>query len=426
MNYDQQLIGNYINNHFQLPREYSPFFSINEISLKTAIYLLAFLKSNPYESYTYYHTNSEYNNDDKVKIAPTNELKTDIINNLLEESIIAPNSFDIDSYNVDQTKGEIVSFYIYKTDYDILLGKDETESINFVERLESIIGSPSKWPTSWAKEIPDIWKELVSHECYEYLMYKANEYSLEVNTIGAKTETVISKLLTSYSLTQAYYFIWRAIKDAAAYAQKESISIAHASNTIIGNIERSIDRFQLENWEPKSYGRDYNLPRTHLNHILYDKILQIGQNELNTTFESVSYISESYSINTRAISITLMEVNSFINISELINNLYQQKLSDNSIDTAKNFQLAEHQLKYLLLSFNEKKQAELFILCRYPIQELDRLVEQHILHEEVESILNTKNNGNDILGTIESLEPANRIRNIEQNLMYLVGEEMIN
>jgi hypothetical protein len=87
---------------------------------------------------------------------------------------------------------------------------------------------------------------------------------------------MFSHLLEEYSVAQAYNFIWRAAKDAAAFYQRGGVNKQYAANTVVRAIQRQAERALSEGWEVKAYRRDFRCPQSMIGQILFDTCLQIG------------------------------------------------------------------------------------------------------------------------------------------------------
>lgn len=136
------------------------------------------------------------------------------------------------------------------------------------------------WPKEWFEESVSLWRELALHESIQYLHACMEEHGFEFNP-GDKTKQIISGVLESYSVAQTYVFIWRAVKDAAAYYMSDHVSKKQAANSAIGRIQRQAERALAENWEIKPYRRDRRAPESMISHVLYRTVLKLGDSGIN-------------------------------------------------------------------------------------------------------------------------------------------------
>lgn len=239
--------------------------NINDLSIKDKLYISALLRTSLSEDLQYISPISST----KSKLAPTEKYKINVISHLRKESIIlfSPNT-SLDSVITEDN--EIVSYYPMDATYKLNVDEEHYDSIiqnllqfNCVEDINNEIKI-------------ELWTEIALFECLEFLYAKMKEYNLPIEHIGEKTITAIKESLNSFSISQNFNFIWRTVKNAAAFYQKDNISKKHAVNTIAGGILRSCERAKAEGWDVKGYGRDYNYSQSIVSEIFFDKILKIG------------------------------------------------------------------------------------------------------------------------------------------------------
>jgi hypothetical protein len=69
-------------------------------------------------------------------------------------------------------------------------------------------------------------------------------------------------------------FIWRAAKDAAAFYVRRRAPRDHAAKTVVGNIERQIERALANEWNVTAYKRNYDHPQSVLSRTLFNTVLK--------------------------------------------------------------------------------------------------------------------------------------------------------
>lgn len=121
-----------------------------------------------------------------------------------------------------------------------------------------------------------LWLEIGLYECLEYLLVRLDEYNLPSQYIGDKTISAIKEALNYFSISQVFYFIWNASKNAAAFYLKEGITKKHAVNLIAGNILRTMERAIAQGWDVSKYRRDYNYPQSIISEVYFNRVLKIG------------------------------------------------------------------------------------------------------------------------------------------------------
>lgn len=138
-------------------------------------------------------------------------------------------------------------------------------------------------------ELMSICHDISYYECVSYLEYLTDEHSLTIK-IGEKTKRVIFNALDIYSVSQIYSFIYRGTKSAASFYLQNKVSKTHAANTIVGNIERSIERSVAEDWNVKGFGRNFNIPQSILCEVVYNFILKKHDAGFNLNFVEICQI----------------------------------------------------------------------------------------------------------------------------------------
>jgi hypothetical protein len=104
---------------------------------------------------------------------------------------------------------------------------------------------------------------------------------------GEKTIAVMEDALETFSIGQAYNFIWRAVRDAAAYMVRERVPAARAANSTVGNIQRAVERARAEGWDMKAYNRDRRLPVSAVSHTFFTVAMQVP-NLMTVRFREVN------------------------------------------------------------------------------------------------------------------------------------------
>ena len=244
---------------------------IDNLTIKDKLYISSLLRTSLSENLEYINPISNT----ELKLAPTQEYKTNIITYLVKRKFIlfSPNT-SLDSVVIEDD--EIVSYYplnvTFKLNIDLEYYETNIQSLLYLDIKEDI-------DTELKIEL---WSEIALSECLEFLYAKMKEYNLPVDHIGDKTISSLKESLKYFSISQNFNFIWRTVKNAAAFYQKDNISKKHAVNTIAGGISRNCEKAKAENWEIKGYGRDYNYPQSVISEIYFDNILKIGERGFNS------------------------------------------------------------------------------------------------------------------------------------------------
>jgi hypothetical protein len=241
---------------------------IDILSLESALYLLSFIRTTANEDMTTFRPHNTLNGS---LISPTREFDIDILIHLFDEGvlIVDPHRSPPGSIENDNT------YYVARVAYALPLIIGGPSVAKFSATLDHVIRS-GDWPDGWNCEVDDLYRKIALHECLQYLRIKMEEHGFELR-IGDKTQQVLEIVLNHFSIGQACSFIWRAVKDAAAFYMRKNVSKRHAANTIPGSIRRTADRAIAEDWEIQAYRRDYNAPQSELSRLFFDVVLKTGR-----------------------------------------------------------------------------------------------------------------------------------------------------
>ncbi|MFJ1541693.1 hypothetical protein ACIODS_24410 [Micromonospora chalcea] len=170
-------------------------------------------------------------------------------------------------------------------------GSGHTGSINaaLVKGIKQ--AASGSWPDSWSLTWPGEWDRVMLEESLAYLELCMDDHRLEFNP-GERTKDVLSSALNSFSLGQVYNFVWRAVRDSAAYYQRGGVTRLQAANSTIGRIERVAERALAEKWEVKAYRRDRRLPWSAVSTTLFTTFLGLGD-AMTATVEDVDAVNDS-------------------------------------------------------------------------------------------------------------------------------------
>lgn len=248
---------------------------IEELSFEHAVCLLSFVRAGVNEDLT------------SVKpinllpasgpFAPTKELHYDTLKMLYQNRLIYvhPDS-PLEAFIFDENNKTVISqFYLDDVMWALPYGKRSSKSEHLIEDLENVFLNMN-WPNHWFEERIPFWQKISLHECLQYLMFSLDQHGFKF-TPGEKTNLVFNNLLEDHSVAQAYNFIWRAARDAAAFYMRENVPKQHAANTVVGSIQRQVERSRAEGWEVKGFRRDFRCPQSIISRVLHDTVLHIGE-----------------------------------------------------------------------------------------------------------------------------------------------------
>lgn len=242
------------------------------LSIESAVYLLSFVRLLATEDLGF----ARPLNSVKRQLSPTANWDWEIVRLLYREGLISvdPNS-QIEAFDGQTAE----SFYLDRVQWHLPFGLSSANPKDFASELEEILRG-NEWPTEWINGRLDIWRKVALQECLQYLAVALGEHCFSFNP-GEKTYLVLNNLLEDYSVAQIYNFIWRAVRDAAAFYVREAVSKTHAANTVIGAIQRYGEKAKAERWEVKAYRRNFNCPQSTISEVLFNAVLRIGDDGFN-------------------------------------------------------------------------------------------------------------------------------------------------
>jgi hypothetical protein len=205
-------------------------------------------------------------------LAPTDEMKKEIILSLTNKSLIKvqPNS-PIEAF-AESEKGPFPTvYYIYKTNYHLNVGKIEHH-----DRIVRDLMNPPEFDKLTNNILGvAIWKEIALAECLQYLLYQVNKVKLSF-AVGEKTNALFEDLLENFSVSQIYGIIYKGVTSATRYYQENNITKQHAGNSIIGACQRYAESALVNKWELSKYHRIPDLPQSMISEFFFNRVLKIG------------------------------------------------------------------------------------------------------------------------------------------------------
>lgn len=164
------------------------------------------------------------------------------------------------------------SYYVSRVAWDFVLPEDAGHPRELVGQIELLLSS-AEFRETRREEIRELGKELSLLECLSYLDYVLAEHHLAF-VPGDKTRIVLGQVLDTYSVAQAYNLIWRAGRDAAAFYMRAAVNRRHAANTVVGSIQRQLDRALANNWNITAFHRNFSRPQSVLSQVVFNFCLR--------------------------------------------------------------------------------------------------------------------------------------------------------
>lgn len=265
----------------QIKRPRSEAIKIDDLSLWQAITIVA-LDRVASEENAALLTNIELH---KRSFAPTTGLAVEILTELYETGLI---DFSLDSpldafiFGNDQG----IRYYPHKAYWVLRLAPTWAENIYVLQEIRKSIESLDAWPAQWLDQLNVVAQRISLHEGFSYLNIKLNEHGFNFRP-GEKSERIFIEILTKYSLSRLYNFIWTSVRDASAYYLRGGVTKQQAANSVVGGCSRRAERAAAEGWDIKSYRRDYRLEESELTATVRNIVTQLGADLYETTWSDM-------------------------------------------------------------------------------------------------------------------------------------------
>lgn len=143
------------------------------------------------------------------------------------------------------------------------------------------------------EEFKSLCERLLLTECLNYIQFQREEFNLP-HQVGDKTTAFFKKALTKWRVDQIYSIIWKACKDALAYKETHGLPKQHASNAIIGLMDKYLDKVEVKGWEIKSYYRNNSIPQSTMNYVLLNKILSLSGHGIEYSLMDIAAKMQSF------------------------------------------------------------------------------------------------------------------------------------
>jgi hypothetical protein len=247
---------------------------LDTLPFKERVYLGALLREGISEDFNVIFPLPTFAN----PLAPTNDYASNITNVLYKRKAIRvhPDS-DFSAFtNVDPDAGT-ADYNRFKVKWTLNI---RHKTLNKVPLVDAIINPQLE---AEPEELYLLWKEIALHECLEYLLHSIQEIMQVEYRVGEKTITIMSDLLTSFSVSQIYGLIYRSTNNALRFQREKRVSMAQAANSIVGSALNYGERAKVEGWDMRKFGREKACPESALSKFFFERVLKIGYNGFNET-----------------------------------------------------------------------------------------------------------------------------------------------
>lgn len=204
------------------------------------------------------------------KLSPSEAMKISIYKELaaINAIVISPDS-SVDAFYFSE-ENILESYIVDKVRYKLNIEYTEDK-----KDLYMMLMNPKYYNFEYEKEAYDFWLAIAVEECIEYLVYQLKSANFEFNA-GEKTYRVIEMMLETFSVSQVYGIIWKAVADVSKLYLQKNLTRKHAANTAINTCERLADTAKIKGWDMSKYNRDKNLPQSEISRFFFNKVIKIG------------------------------------------------------------------------------------------------------------------------------------------------------
>jgi hypothetical protein len=241
---------------------------VDDLSFRQAVYLLALIRFAANEDLSFI---SPYETNKTQYLSPDYEFDLSILKYLYHSGITAINPLsDLDAFEFKE-EGRF-SFYLDRVTWSFVLPEGIPHPRYLIEALESKMSSDD-YMNQKHDEVSELVKEISLLECINYLEFVVAKHQLSF-TPGEKTKLILGQVLEKFSVAQAYSFIWRSAKDAAAFYMRAQVNRKHAANTVVSNIQRQYEQAIANNWDVSAFRRNYDRPQSVISQVVFNTCLK--------------------------------------------------------------------------------------------------------------------------------------------------------
>lgn len=244
---------------------------LSELDLKTTIYLIAAIGSIGEEGLTTISSLESYK---PCSLSPHVEYDSEILKHLIEARIAFP-CFNPQAMEFRFEEGKF-NYELENCKLETIYNKSELFGLHH-GFLKSV---PQPDELLQNHEFKSLCIEIQFRECLAFMEMQIREHNLNFSA-GEKTRIVLTKALEKYSVAQVYAIIWRAVKDAAAYYMRGSVSKSQAANSVVSNISRTLDKNESNGWYGEGFKRNFKLPQSFLSILVFDQMLGVDDGGFN-------------------------------------------------------------------------------------------------------------------------------------------------
>lgn len=205
----------------------------------------------------------------KIKIVPDKLYLEEIITSLVDSNILLV-STDSDIEAFDLSSDEFPQKFFYDR-VRLTLNVEEEYANDYTSMM---LSSPICYKQADAEDALEVWREIASYECIEYLCYQLQQFGFEYQ-IGQKTKMMFRSLLENFSTSQIYNIIAESVSDVLRDLYLGKCKKKIAGYTVISYIQEYCNGTSRLCRCVGEYGRDNDISQSEVSRYFFNKVLRI-------------------------------------------------------------------------------------------------------------------------------------------------------
>ena len=158
-------------------------------------------------------------------------------------------------------------------------------NIQNIEQLLSELMYPSPLAGEDRREAFVLLQEIRLHEALEYMQDTLQKFHLRVFRLDPRYIQLFLQILKSYSLGQLFNFIYTAVRDQAAYMQRDAHTYVPLENYIYKKIIDRFERAEVKGWNIIHFDRAWGWQQSELSKLVCGRLLDIPESTLHKVID---------------------------------------------------------------------------------------------------------------------------------------------
>ncbi len=158
-------------------------------------------------------------------------------------------------------------------------------NIQDIEQVLPELMYPSPLTGEGRREAFVLLQEIRLHEALEYMQDTLQKFHLRVFHLDPRYIQLFLQILKSYSLGQLFNFIYTAVRDQAAYMQRDSNTYVPLENYIYKKIIDRFERAEVKGWNIIHFDRAWGWQQSELSKLVCGRLLDIPESTLHKVID---------------------------------------------------------------------------------------------------------------------------------------------